>query len=174
MFNVFHDLWSLKFGTWIFQLSLIPLAFLYSNLSEWIFHKYVLHGLGKNKKSFWSFHWNEHHRNARSNSFFDADYKRSIFHWNAQTKEAAGIFLAGLAYLPLFFFAPFAYLALVYCGVNYYHAHKKSHLDPQWAQEKLPWHYDHHMGANQDANWCVTKPWMDHLLGTRIKSLNIK
>ena len=24
------------------------------------------------------------------------------------------------------------------------------------------------MGPNQDANWCVMRPWMDHVLGTRI------
>jgi sterol desaturase/sphingolipid hydroxylase (fatty acid hydroxylase superfamily) len=36
--------------------------------------------------------------------------------------------------------------------------------------KKIPWHYDHHMNANQDANWCVTKPWFDYLLGTRVIS----
>ena len=28
-------------------------------------------------------------------------------------------------------------------------------------------HYDHHMGADQDANWCVTRPWFDWIMGTR-------
>ena len=36
-----------------------------------------------------------------------------------------------------------------------------------WARENLPWHYDHHMGPDQNANWCVTKPWFDHVMGTR-------
>ena len=27
------------------------------------------------------------------------------------------------------------------------------------------------MNSNQDANWCVTKPWFDYLLGTRVISL---
>ena len=40
-------------------------------------------------------------------------------------------------------------------------------MDPEWARENLPWHYDHHMGPNQDANWCVTRPWFDDLMGTR-------
>ena len=26
------------------------------------------------------------------------------------------------------------------------------------------------MNTNQDANWCVTKPWFDYLLGTRVIS----
>jgi hypothetical protein len=25
------------------------------------------------------------------------------------------------------------------------------------------------MGQEQDANWCVTQPWFDHILGTRIE-----
>ena len=40
--------------------------------------------------------------------------------------------------------------------------------DRRWA----PWHYDHHMGKNQDANWCVTFPLWDHILGTRIHYAN--
>ncbi len=43
--------------------------------------------------------------------------------------------------------------------------------DPEWGKEHLPWHYDHHMGPNQDSNWCVTKPWFDDLLGTRERYL---
>ena len=26
------------------------------------------------------------------------------------------------------------------------------------------------MNSNQDANWCVTKPWFDYILGTRVIS----
>ena len=49
----------------------------------------------------------------------------------------------------------------------YYTVHKKSHLEPEWARKHLSWHYDHHMGPNQHSNWCVTRPWFDHILGTR-------
>ena len=35
----------------------IPVALAASNAGEWLIHKYWLHGLGKNKKSFWAFHW---------------------------------------------------------------------------------------------------------------------
>ena len=52
-------------------------------------------------------------------------------------------------------------------GYHYWRVHKKAHEDPAWAREHLPWHYDHHMGPNQDANWCVTRPWFDILMGTR-------
>ena len=26
------------------------------------------------------------------------------------------------------------------------------------------------MNSNQDANWCVTKPWFDYVMGTRVIS----
>ena len=42
----------------------------------------------------------------------------------------------------------------------------------EWAKENIPWHYDHHMGKNQDANWGVTTDWVDRLLNTRIKYFN--
>ena len=68
---------------------------------------------------------------------------------------------------PMFPVAPFFTGTMWYSAVNYYFKHKKSHLDPQWCREHMPWHYDHHMGPNQDMNWCVTKPWFDIIMGTR-------
>src|SRR5262245_50757626 len=145
----------------------IPLGLAYSNAGEWFIHKYVLHGSGRKRKSYWSFHWLEHHRAARLEHMRDADYERSVFRWNAQGKEALALGLAAVAHLPLFPIAPFFTGTVVYSMLNYYRKHKRAHLDPEWAKEHLPWHYDHHMGPDQDANWCVTKPWFDHLMGTR-------
>ena len=28
--------------------------------------------------------------------------------------------------------------------------------------------HEHHMGHHPGANWCVTKPWFDYLMGTRV------
>ena len=148
-----------------------PLGLLYSNVGEWLIHKYVLHGLGKNKRSFWSFHFHEHHRNARKNDFKDQDYERSLFGWHAQTKETLGVAMIAIGHLPLLPVFPFFTGAVVYSAVNYHRIHKRAHQDPAWAKTHLPWHYDHHMGANQDANWGVTWPWFDHLLGTRERFL---
>jgi sterol desaturase/sphingolipid hydroxylase (fatty acid hydroxylase superfamily) len=144
----------------------IPLGLFYSNAFEWAFHKYVLHGLGKNKKSFWSFHFHEHHREARKHSMLDPGYDRSVWHWNAQGKEAFALLMGGIVILPLFPVAPFFTGTAVACALNYYKVHKRSHLDPGWAKEHLPWHYAHHMGRNQDMNWCVTNPFFDRLMGT--------
>jgi len=144
-----------------------PLGLLYANAGEWVIHKYILHGLGKNRKSFWKFHWHDHHGHARKNEHIDEDYEQSLLGWNGQSKEALGLLLAGVGHLPLLPIAPFFTSAVMYSIWNYYRVHRRSHLEPEWARENLPWHYDHHMAPNQDANWCVTKPWFDHIMGTR-------
>ncbi len=145
----------------------VPLGLLYANVGEWLIHKHVLHGLGRKKGSFWDFHWHEHHAQVRRNDHVDPDYERSLLGWNAQTKEALGLLALGLAHVPLLPVAPFFTGAVLWSVANYYRVHKRSHLDPAWAKEHLAWHYDHHMGPDQDANWCVSKPWADLLFGTR-------
>ncbi len=144
-----------------------PVGLALANAGEWIVHKYVLHGLGRNKKSPWSFHWHEHHRASRRNGFLDEDYFRAPLGWNAQGKEVYGILGLSASVLPLAGVAPWFCAGVWASAVAYYKVHKKSHLDPEWAKRWLPWHYDHHMGPNQDANWCVTLPLFDHVMGTR-------
>jgi sterol desaturase/sphingolipid hydroxylase (fatty acid hydroxylase superfamily) len=147
----------------------IPIALALSNATEWAFHKYILHGLGKNPKSFWSFHWHEHHRAARSNGHVDPAYREPLLsRWNGQTKEALALVGAALAVAPLLPVAPWFVGTSWYSAINYYRKHRKAHLDPAWAREHLPWHYDHHMAPNQHKNWCVTRPWWDRLMGTRV------
>lgn len=145
----------------------IPLGLLTANGIEWAFHRYIQHGIGKNKDSFWAYHWHEHHRQASKEDYYDRDYEGLNWGLNARTKEIALLWGAALAFVPLYPIAPFFVGTLHYCAFNYYRVHKKSHLDPEWAKQNLPWHYDHHMGPKADANWCVTKPWFDDLLGTR-------
>jgi sterol desaturase/sphingolipid hydroxylase (fatty acid hydroxylase superfamily) len=63
--------------------------------------------------------------------------------------------------------APLFVAAVEYSTLYYYWVHRRAHRDPAWARKHLRWHYDHHMGKNQDANWCVTWPWFDYVMGTR-------
>jgi sterol desaturase/sphingolipid hydroxylase (fatty acid hydroxylase superfamily) len=98
---------------------------------------------------------------------YDADYEKSILDWNARGKEAFGIGLMALGHLPLVGVAPYFTAAILYSCGNYLYRHKKSHLDVEWGRIHMTSHYDHHMGTNQDANWCVTRPWFDWILGTR-------
>ena len=145
----------------------IPVALAASNAGEWLIHRYWLHGLGKNKKSFWAFHWHEHHRESRKNDMFDAQYVRSLLTWSPQGKEALALALGAVAMLPMLPIAPFFTGTVWYRMHRYYVIHKRSHLDHSWAKQHMPWHYDHHMGPTQEANWCVTRPWADVWFGTR-------
>jgi sterol desaturase/sphingolipid hydroxylase (fatty acid hydroxylase superfamily) len=144
-----------------------PLAFVYANAAEWLIHKHVLHGVGKNRASYWSFHFHEHHQAARKNAMGDPDYARSVFGAHAQGKEAFGVLALAAVHTPLLPVAPGFVLGVWCSAALYYRVHRKSHVDPAWGRAKVPWHVDHHMGPNQDANWCVTFPWFDHVMGTR-------
>lgn len=145
----------------------IPLGLLAANATEWVVHKYVLHDLGRNRDSFWAFHWHDHHRACRRHGHHDPAYDSGALEESARRRETGALIGAAIAVTPLLPIAPFFTATLYYSAVHYYRVHKRAHLDPDWAREHLPWHYDHHMGPNQDANWCVTRPWFDHLMGTR-------
>jgi hypothetical protein len=145
----------------------IPLGLVTANAVEWLVHKHVLHGWGTTRGTFWSFHFHEHHRLVRQNGYHDPNYHRFPLGNHAQGKEAWALIGASAAVAPLFPIAPFFVGTLWYSAANYYRIHKRSHLDPAWARQHVPWHYDHHMGMNQSANWCVTRPWFDYVMGTR-------
>ena len=85
----------------------IPLGWITANAVEWGFHKYVLHGLGKKKGSFWSFHWHEHHRNVRKYDHHDPEYDAPKWRFNGPAREALALGLAATATLPLLPIAPF-------------------------------------------------------------------
>ena len=148
----------------------IPVGLLVFNAGEWVAHKYVLHALGKRRpgKSFFAFHFFEHHQATRKHGGHDPNYQRSLFGWHAQGREALALALLGVAHAPLFPVAPFYTATIWYSLVNYHRVHKKAHLDPEWARAELPWHYDHHMGPDQEQNWGVTHDWFDRLVGTRV------
>jgi len=154
----------------LFYPFLILLAFLYANLLEWTVHKYLFHGLGKNKKSFFSSHWRVHHQICRKNNNYDASYTKFPPH-SAVLREILNLCLLNLIHLPLYHISPFFYLCLALFTVRYFYMHQRSHTDVEWGKENLPWHYDHHMGKDQDANWGVTSPLWDHIFGTRKKWL---
>jgi hypothetical protein len=145
----------------------IPLGLLYANAVEWTSHRFMLHGLGRKKDSFWAFHWHEHHRNARRLDHHDPDYHRSRIGFHAQGKETLAFVVSLVVHAPLFPVAPLFTSAVFAYAIFTYRAHKKAHLDPAWAKRWIPWHYDHHMGPDQHANWGTGLPWFDLLMGTR-------
>ena len=104
----------------------------------------------------------------RKNAHRDETYLQPLLtQWNPKSKETAALTVVVAAHLPLAPIAPFFVATVAYSAWRYYTLHRRSHLDVAWAKEHLPWHYDHHMGKDQDANWCVTHPFFDILMGTR-------
>jgi hypothetical protein len=149
---------------------LFLLGLLVANAGEWCIHKYILHGLGKNKNSIWAYHWREHHQVCLQNAMLDAGYQHFHLEWNSQAKEFVFMFVAVLSQLPFIELA-FWYVMGVYLSIAvYYYLHCRSHTELDWARRYLPWHYDHHLGSVPDANWCISYPLFDYLLGTRRKS----
>jgi hypothetical protein len=149
----------------------IPLGLAYSNFGEWLLHRYVLHGLGKRHGSFWGFHWYEHHQRSRRHEMVDEQYRGPLWSWSPQSKEVLGLAVIVVGHIPLLKWGPW-FVATVWAStVLYYVVHRRAHLDPDWAREHLPWHHDHHMGKDQNANWCVTYPLFDYVMGTRRKYL---
>lgn len=144
------------------------LGIILANMMEWIIHRYVLHGLGKKRNSFWKFHWHDHHQVVRKNNFYDFSYHEPI-RWNSHGKELFGLILINIIFSPLFLFSVYMSVGAIFSTVLYYIIHRYCHLNPEWAKKYTPWHYDHHMGKNQDKNWCVTFPLFDYIMNTRVK-----
>ena len=139
------------------------LGFVYANFLDWGVHVLLHKPKGKSR---FKFHW-KHHGVARKNQNLDPDYKLKLFH------NETWLTLLGIAlHIPLtFVWAPFAWTAIVY-ALAYMVLHRMSHTHVGFFRRWMPWHYEHHMGRNQNANWCVVCPLMDHIMGTREKWLD--
>lgn len=149
---------------------------LVANAFEWVAHKYVLHGVHRKGKPRFSphpasmtSHWT-HHRFVRKLQFGDECYEQGIKHERTRFEISQLLVTAGVASAMAYPFSKGMALGFCYSAVNYFYVHSRSHLDHDWAKKRIPWHYDHHMNSNQDANWCVTRPWFDYVMGTRVAS----
>lgn len=144
----------------------IPLALAVFGAGEWATHKFLLHGLGRTRTSRFAFHYHEHHQAVRRNGGYDPAYEGPVWSTTTQAREAVGLALVGLAHAPLFPLAPFYTSTIWYSLYRYRRDHRRAHLDPAWARDHLPWHYEHHLG-DQDKNFGVSYAWFDVLAGTR-------
>ena len=153
----------------IINIFLVFVAYLYSTFAEWAIHKYILHGLGKNKNSWFNFHWYSHHKSCRKNKYLDENYNKILS--LPVRREILGLYALLVIHLPLFFLIPYFYYTLVVCVFRYFYVHQKSHRDVEWGKKNLPWHYNHHMGKDQDANWGVTTDIWDTLLNTKRRQI---
>jgi hypothetical protein len=144
----------------------IPVALAVFGVGEWATHKYLLHGLGRDRRSRFAFHYHEHHQAVRRNGGYDPAYEGPVWSTPTQAREAIGLTLVGLAHAPLLPVAPCYTATVWYCLYRYRRDHRHAHLDPAWARDHLSWHYDHHLG-DQERNFGVSWSWFDTLAGTR-------
>ena len=112
-------------------LLLFVLAFVYSNLLEWVIHKYLFHGLGKNKKSYFSTHWHHHHKTVRKNEYKDISYNGFPPHPSVR-QEVGSLTLLAFIHLPLVFVSFTFYVSLLFFTCRYFYIHRRSHIDPEW------------------------------------------
>lgn len=150
-----------------------PIALIFANGFEWYAHKYILHGtprpgqpryspIPKSMKSHW-----QHHKIVRTTDYQDEGYEEGLDNWRTRDEVTSLLKLTAITSLAMPV-APFFTLGTYYAAVRYFYVHRRSHLEPEWGKKTIPWHYDHHMNTNQDANWCVTRPWFDYIMGTRV------
>ena len=143
----------------------IFLAYLYTTFAEWFIHKYVLHGLGKKKSSWFNFHWHSHHKKCRKNKNKDINYLTQPPHYSVK-KELFGLMFLLLLHAPVVYVSVWFYLTLIVCACRYFYMHRKSHTNTSWGMKKMPWHWKHHMGKNQDMHWGVTTDMWDKIFKT--------
>lgn len=148
----------------------IFIAIYYSHFLEWLIHIF-LHNRKALKKVF-KYHFSTHHGNARRNEMVDHNYK-NFLNKNA-IFEPLGLLFLSFLHFPIFFFFPIAYIVLVISMLMYYYKHRKAHLDIEWGKKKMPWHYEHHMGKDQNKNWGVRSNIFDIIFktNTEYNSLN--
>ena len=150
-----------------------PIALFVANGFEWYAHKHLLHGTPRKGQSRYSplpstmkSHW-AHHKMVRVQGYYDDGYLEGLKNW--RTRDEVKRLLQATAVTTLAIpLAPFFVLGTNYAAGKYFYTHRRSHIDPEWGRKAIPWHYDHHMNTNQDANWCVTRPWFDYIMGTRV------
>ena len=152
---------------WTFIIQFM-LGYCYGLFFEWWIHKNILHKYGKKMNDSFGFHYKIHHRNSRRNSFYDENYNLSLVqkYKTGGCKEDLYLLLLAIIHVPTVFIFPGFFIAVLFSTFEYYFVHKKSHIDPEWAKKFVPWHYEHHMGKNQDMNWGIRTDFFDKLFGT--------
>ena len=161
---------AFSFSYILFVLVQVSLTFIYSYFLEWAFH-ILLHD---RKKFFSGFkhHFGVHHKNSRKNTMYDESYKNPLS--GSSIFEPISLTLLLAAHIPILFFFPVVYAALILCMCLYYYKHRKSHLDIEWGAKNMPWHYEHHMGKDQHKNWGVRTNLIDIIFKTNTEYITVK
>ncbi len=152
----------MQFGLIVIQ---ILTAWIYSHFLEYCLHRFALHNNSFLLKPLFKIHFSDHHRCARADLMVDNDYHSPasfIFH-----KEALILMALCALHIPVALSLPYAFVTVVISACSYFLVHRRAHIDHRWARDNLTWHYDHHMGKDQNCNWGVRLPIFDIIFSTR-------
>lgn len=142
------------------------LGIVLGSLIEWCAHKYLLHNF--RNRIFSHSHFSIHHRNCRKHDNYDKDYESfPPTTFDGGLMEIALLVSGVILVLPIALLSFAVWCGLAFHAVVYYYVHRRCHLDVEWGKKYFPWHYQHHMGKNQNCNWGVTNPIFDYVFGTR-------
>jgi len=155
-----------------FLLLEVIVALFYSYFLEWCLHK-IIHNRKIIPFAFRN-HFGIHHRNARRNKMYDKNYenilsKESLF-------EPVSLLFLAIIHLPLIYISYVVYFTLLFSMSMYYYKHRRCHIDVGWGIKNMPWHYEHHMGKDQNKNWGVRTNMIDKIFKTKTdyKSLHTR
>jgi len=144
------------------------LAFFIGSFIEWFAHKYILHNF--KIKSLSHYHFGRHHQQCRKNEGHDSDYLSfPPKKWETGIHEIVALVCATILSAPIILISGWLWTFLCIYMCLYYYLHRKMHIQPSWGKKWFPWHWKHHMGKDQNANWGVTNPIFDYIFNTTKK-----
>jgi len=138
-----------------------------ASLFEYYAHMLILHKMGRKKNSFFAHHWSQHHRLARKYKFYDSTYHGGLLVWNQHGKELFLVMFVIVVHSAMFFHFPIYATTVALYALTYLYIHRRMHLNPSWGRKYFPWHWDHHMGLDQDQNWGILTEVWDIFFDTR-------
>ena len=142
------------------------LAFLVSSFLEYIIHRYVLHN--KLFPKIFKYHFGRHHGQSRRLNGIDPDYFKFPKNLKDGLFEILGIIFLNIIFIPFYFLDIWFFGFIISYSWFYYFIHRYFHIYPDFFKKILPWHWDHHMGKNQNINWGITNPIFDLIFRTRV------
>jgi len=140
------------------------IAWIYGYILEYSIHRWILHNKSKYTKWAYYNHFICHHGKCRKNNMIESKYNENKTILNFEIKF--GIVLS-IVHIPILILFPFSYIVLILSMVSYYYHHRSTHINVLTSRKNMSWHYDHHMGPNQNFNFGIRSDIIDRLLGTR-------
>ena len=100
---------------WVYIVTQLVMGWIYGHIVEYAIHRWIFHTIGKKKGHPLSFHVHDHHKTCRRNALFDVAYKKI-----GTSEEFWGLLFLAVMHVPLAFFLPYFYCAIIFSIMSYY------------------------------------------------------